>query len=77
MPPPPTLAKLHIQPIALIPDLAIPEFAHIPDPENFSPAQQKQLTACFVHSPVIRIYLIYCIPDSKSQSQPNQSGIRA
>ena len=40
----------------------IPEFAHIPDTENFSPAAQKQLTVCFVHSPVIRIctgFLLY------------------
>ena len=43
-----------VQSIALYTGLSvIPEFAHIPDPENFSPAQ-KQLTACFVHSLVLR-----------------------
>ena len=45
--------------ISLIPDSAIPEFAHIPDPENFSPAQ-KQLAVCFVQSGCSDI------PDSKS-----------
>ena len=53
-----------IQSTTLIPDSVIPEFAHIPETENFSPAQ-KQLTVCFEQSGS-RIYRISYIPDSKS-----------
>ena len=52
----------------------IPEFAHISDPENFSPAQ-KQLTVCFVQSSVFGYtgFLIY----RTLNVSPNQSGITA
>ena len=55
----------------------IPEFAQIPDPENFSPARRNiELTVCFVRSLVFGYtgFLVYT-GLKITESQP-QSGIR-